>query len=694
MPTTHYRACNLCEAICGLAISVEDEQILSIKGDPDDPLSQGYICPKATALQDIYNDPLRLSKPMKRSADGWQEVTWDEAFDDISQRLQSIQQAHGNNAVGIYAGNPSVHNYGLMTHPNQLFKQLHTQNRFSATSVDQLPHQLLAYLMYGHQFLIPIPDIDHTQFMLILGGNPLASNGSIMTVPNIKKRLKALQARGGKLVVIDPRRTETAAVADQHLFIRPGSDIYLLLALINEIQTLGARPPSHLAYKGLNDALQLCSKVSTQDAAERTGIDASAIKTLAQDLLNADGAACYGRMGVSVQEHGTLCQWAIQIINILTGNLDRVGGTLATAAAFGDIQPGAAGPGNYGRWHSRVRGLPEFGGELPCAAMAEEILTPGDGQIRAMLIQAGNPVLSTPNGRQLDKAFEQLEFMVCFDMYVTETSRHADYILPSTCTLEHDHYDIAFHRFAVRNTSRFNRALFAKKEGALHDWEIFDQLGERFAAKQNKPYKALGDPSALIDMGLKFGAYGDKLSLETLHEHPHGIDLGPLQPSMARRLCTEGAIIDCLPTLIAGGLDALPLDRYNNEQLLLIGKRHIRSNNSWMHDYKRLVKGQRRDQLLVNPNDLKRYGIEDGDQAILRSRTGSEKVSIAASSDLMPGTVCLPHGFGHQRSGRRDGPAKSLEGTSANDLTDDQFLDSLSGNAALNAVPVTLTAIE
>jgi anaerobic selenocysteine-containing dehydrogenase len=692
MPTTHYRACNLCEAICGLAITTEDDQILSIKGDPNDPLSEGYICPKATALQDIQEDPLRLTKPMKRDGDQWQEVEWEDAFDDICKRLHGIQPAHGNNAVGIYAGNPSVHNYGLMTHPNQLFKQLRTQNRFSATSVDQLPHQLLAYLMYGHQFLIPIPDIDKTQFMLILGGNPLASNGSIMTVPNIRKRLQRLQDRGGKLVVVDPRRTETAAIADQHLFVRPGADIYLLMALINEITAMGTKVPQHLSFRGLDEALERCKQVDSATAAKLTGVTAESIHALAKDLLNADGAVCYGRMGVSVQEHGTLCQWAIQIINILTGNLDRVGGTLVTAAAFGDIKPGAIGPGAFGRWHSRVRKLPEFAGELPCAAMAEEILTPGEGQIRAMLVQAGNPVLSTPNGRQLDKAFEQLEFMVCFDMYLTETSRHADYILPSTCTLEHDHYDIAFHRFAVRNTARFNEAIFEKKPGAMHDWEIFDALGERFAALIDKPYKALGDPAALIDMGLQFGAYGSELSLATLREQQHGVDLGPLAPSLDQRLCTEDNQIDCLPELVANGLEALKIPNAADDALLLIGKRHIRSNNSWMHDYNRLVKGNRRDQLLVNPDDLAKHGLNDGDLAVLASRVGDETVTVAASDDLMPGTVCMPHGFGHQREGRRAGRAADLSGTSANDLTDDQFLDALSGNAALNALPVTLRA--
>ncbi|MNZ57088.1 Formate dehydrogenase H [compost metagenome] len=698
--TLHHRACHLCEAICGLTIEITQEpgaepRINSIKGDPLDSFSRGHICPKAVALQDIQNDPDRLRAPHKRVGDSWQAIGWDEAFALAAQKLWAVQQAHGQNAVAVYQGNPSVHNYGLMTHSNYFLGLLKTRNRFSATSVDQLPHHLTSYLMYGHGLLLPIPDIDHTDFMLILGGNPLASNGSIMTVPDVEKRLKAIQARGGKLVVVDPRRSETAAMADQHVFIRPGADAALLCAMLNTLFAEGLERASALPVDGLDEVRMAMAPFTAELMAPLCGVDALVIRQLARDFAAADKAVCYGRMGVSTQAFGTLCHWLVQLINLVSGNLDRVGGALCTQPAV-DLVANTAG-GHFNAWQSRVSGLPEYGGELPVVALAEEMLCEGEGQVRALVTVAGNPVLSTPNGRQLERALDGLEFMLSIDLYINETTRYADLILPSTSALENDHYDTTFNLLAVRNVSRFNRAILPKPEGALHDWEIFVGLAKAYAALSDKPLKPTVPPAQMIDSGLRLGPYGESssfnLSIETLAEYPHGIDLGPLQPNLAGRLKTANQRIQAAPAQILGDLQRFAAQQPAEPgQLLLIGRRHVRSNNSWMHNYHRLVKGKPRHQLLMHPDDLAGRQLQDGQRVRVSSRVGSIEVEVQSCSDLMPGVVSLPHGFGHARAGVRMDIACSQPGASANDLTDERQVDAVSGNAALNGVPVQVVA--
>ncbi|MBG3939850.1 molybdopterin oxidoreductase family protein [Pseudomonas aeruginosa] len=698
--TLHYRACHLCEAICGLAIETESDEggvprIRSIKGDPQDSFSRGHVCPKAVALQDIQDDPDRLRQPLRRVGSEWQPIGWDEAFALVASRLGEIRERHGNDAVAVYQGNPSVHNYGLMTHSNYFLGLLKTRNRFSATSVDQLPHHLVSQQMYGHGLLIPIPDIDHTDFMLVLGGNPLASNGSIMTVPDVEKRLKALKARGGRLVVVDPRRSETAAIADRHLFIRPGQDAALLLGILNTLFEENLGRPTPLPVDGLERVREAVAVFDAESMSVRCGVPAESIRQLARDFAAAERAVCYGRMGVSTQAFGTLCQWLVQLINLVTGNLDRVGGALCTSPAL-DLVASTSG-GHFGRWRSRVSGLPEYGGELPVAALAEEILGEGEGQVRALVTVAGNPVLSTPNGRRLEQALDGLEFMLSIDLYINETTRYADLILPPTAPLEHDHYDTTFNVFAVRNVTRFNEAVLPRPEGALHDWEIFVGLARAFAARNGLELKPTLEPQQMIDLGLRAGAYGDRsehrLSLATLREHPHGIDLGPLRPNLAPRLKTVGQRIQAAPPLFVDDLQrfaAQPLPA--SDQLLLIGRRHVRSNNSWMHNYHRLVKGKPRHQLLMHPRDLEGRGLVDGQRVRVRSRVGSVEVEVAASSEMMPGGVSLPHGWGHARPGVQLAIARAQAGASANDLTDERHLDLLSGNAALNGLPVEVEA--
>jgi anaerobic selenocysteine-containing dehydrogenase len=699
---THYRACHLCEAICGLVIETEGAQILSIKGDKNDPLSRGHICPKATALQDLHEDPDRLRQPLRRVTNAageqeWQVVSWEEALDCAAQGLVAVLEKYGVHAIGVYMGNPSVHNYGMLTHQGELFRHLRTNNRFSATSVDQLPHHLASLWLFGHKLLFPIPDIDHSDYMLMLGANPIASNGSIWTVPDVKKRIKALQARGGKLVLLDPRYTETAELASEHHFITPGTDALFLLAVLNTIFTEGLDDTAHLRdfTLGLDVVRDAIAGFTADFAAPHTGIAAETIRRIAREFARAKAAICYGRMGVSTQAYGALNQWLIQLINIATGNLDKPGGSLFTLPAIDQVS--AVGPGGFGRHHSRVRQLPEFDRELPSAALAEEITTPGENQIRALFTGAGNPVVSTPNGRQLDDALAQLEFMVSLDPYINETTRHAHVILPPTSPLEHDHYDLAFHVNAMRNTTRFSDAVFDKPAGALHDWEIFTQLGNRVAQLLGRDPQPSVAPEQIVDFGLQSGPYAAQgLSLARLRENPSGIDLGPLQPQLPGRLRTSDRLIHCDTPEPLADLQRLraEFDHKNSPRvdklrpLRLIGRRHIRSNNSWMHNYQRLVKGKNRCTLLMHPADLEQRGIAHGSEVTVRSRVGELRVVVESSEQIMPGVVSLPHGYGHDRAGIRMKIAQRHSGVSCNDITDELALDALSGNAAVNGIQV------
>ena len=700
----HYRACHLCEAICGLEITTQGDKVIRIKGDKKDPVSQGYICPKATAIADIHTDPDRIRQPMRKIDGQWHAVSWSEAIDYTAQRIVEVQQNHGDDSMAFFAGNPGVHNYGNMTHGTLLRRAVKTKHHFSATSLDQLPHHLAAYSMYGHQFALPIPDIDRTQTFVMLGGNPLASNGSMMTAPNIVNRLKALQQRGGQLVVIDPRRSETASMANEHIFIKPGTDALLLMAIIHVLFERDWVRLNHLSshIEGLGHVRKAAQTFTPEWASEHTGIDTETIITLARQLSSEPKAVLYGRMGVSVQEFGGLCQWAIQVINLLIGATDSEGGALLTSPAFAYVKPGTPGKGHFDRFRSRVSGLPEFAGELPAVCMAEEILTPGEGQIRGMITIAGNPLISSANTEALEAAFESLDFYVAIDFYINATTRHADVILPPTSPLEHDHYDLAFLRLAVHNSTRYNPAVFDKPEGALDDWEIFNQLSARISELKKHPFKPLPAPIEVIDQGIQRDHYGPEsgsswaLTMEKIKQAPHGIDLGPLQSGMADRVSTESGNIDAAPEIYLNDLRRLE-QRFSGPQthsehdLLLIGRRHIRSNNSWMHNYHRLVKGKPRWQLIMNPADLDARGLQDNDTVTIQSRVGSVTTQVVSSDELMPGVISLPHGWGHQKKGIKMGIASQQEGVNCNRLTDDQFFDALCGNAALNGVPVSVS---
>ena len=720
----HYSTCTLCEAMCGIEVATKGRQILSIKGDKDNPFSQGHICPKASALKDLYDDPDRLKRPVKRVGDNWQEITWEDAFDLIANKLHGIQQEHGEDGVGVYLGNPNAHNMGSILFGPYFYRALKTHNRYSATSVDQLPHHIISRRLFGHMSQIPIPDIDHTQHFMIIGGNPLASNGSIMTVPNVKKRLKGIQKRGGKVVVIDPKRSETADLSCEHHFIRPGSDVLLLLAMLHvlfekQLHSVEALLPY---AEDIMEVEHYVRNFSPEKVSEKTGIQASQIIQLVTDFCEAEAAVCYGRMGASVQAFGTLTQYLIMLFNILTGNLDKRGGMMFTQPAA-DTLP-VAGKGSLGTFTSRVRGLPAFAGEYPVACLAEEILTPGEGQIKAMVIGAGNPVVTTPNAEQLDKAFAQLDFMVAVDFYITETSRHADVILPPVTALERDHYDIVFHNFAVRNFAKYSEAVVDTDADQLTDWQIYLSLAERIDklnGRSTAHYAALWSkqPKGVVDDLLQTGLYGDKrgafqgdvndsdtekegstthgLTLKKLKANPHGIDLGPLQPSLPFALFHENKKINLDFDYFMADIDRVNahfFDKQSHAQpLVLIGRRHIKTNNSWLHNSPRMVKGNNRCTMQLHPDDGAKYGIENGDEVKVKSRVGELTIEAEITDAIMPGVVSIPHGWGHNKKGIKLSVASQHPGVNTNILTDHMQVDELSGNAVLNGVPVELEKV-
>ena len=703
---TRLGVCNLCEAICGLRVTFTDGEVTGIRGNPDDPLSRGHICPKGVSLADVHADPDRLRRPVRRVGTGeevrWEEMEWDEALDLVADRLAATSRAHGRDAIGVYLGNPNAHSLGSATHGTAFVRSLRTRNRFSASSVDQVPHQFLAWQMFGHQLMLPVPDIDRTDLFLVIGANPMASNGSLMTVPDFPNRVRALHERGGRMVVVDPRRTETAKVADEHLFVRPGSDAALLLALVHVLLREDlVRPPAYVDH--VDDLPGLVADFSPELAERVSGVPAADVERLARELAAADRAAVYGRLGVSTHGFGSICQWAVTLLNVLTGNLDREGGVMFPEPAIDTVGRRIVSPGHHDVWRSRVRDLPEFAGELPVSALREEIETPGEGRIRAMVTIAGNPVLSTPDGRRLADALDSLDFMVAIDIYLNETTRHADVVLPVTTALERDQYDLVFHGLAVRNTARFTPALLPKEKGTRHDWEVFGALASRLAARLGKklPLRArlqqrarlAASPRLLLPLLLRGNRYG--LTWRALRRHPEGVDLGPLRPCLPDRLQTKNKRVDLTPALVVDDLARLRASLESSpttaaDELMLIGRRHARDCNSWLHNTDRLTRGKPRHQLLAHPDDLRERGIADGDVVTVSSRVGSVEVECAASEDLMPGVVSLPHGYGHALPGVRLSHASTVPGVSINDLTDPERLD-VSGNAALNGTPVRLS---
>jgi anaerobic selenocysteine-containing dehydrogenase len=706
----HVHTCTLCEASCGILVDEEGGRFVGVRGDPDDPFSRGHVCPKVVGLVDHEHDPERLRRPVVREHDAWREVSWGEAFDRAADGLRAVQRAHGRDAVAVYQGNPTAHNLGLMTWGQVLFRRvLRTKNLYSASSSDQNPQMLAALEMFGAPLVMPVPDLDRTSYLFVIGANPLVSNGSLMTAPDVRGRLRALRERGGRLVVVDPRRTETARVADEHVFVRPGGDAALLasmLAVMFEEELVRLRGLEGIVA-GLDALAEAVRPFVPERTATTTGVEPAVVRRLARELAAAERASVYGRIGVCHQRFGTLASALVWALGIVTGNLDREGGSMFTAPAI-DVEPllRALGMWGYDRFRSRVRGLPELIGELPVATLADEIETPGRGQVRALVVSAGNPVLSAPNGARIERALAGLDFVVAIDGYVNETTRFANVILPPTSGLVRSHYDLALATLAVRDVAKYAEGCRPRADDERHDWEIAIELASRLVpgGAVLRPLLRRLPPERLLDVGLRigehgaglFGARGDGLTLAKLRASPHGIDLGALRPRLPGALRTDDRKIHLASPRIVGELAALrdELAQVQERGLVLVGRRQLRSNNSWMHNSERLVRGKPRCTLMVHPDDAATRGLASGAIAEVRSRVGSIRVPVEITDEIMRGVVSLPHGFGHDRPGVRESVAVAHAGASINDVTDDRLLDRLSGNAAFSGVPVDVRAVE
>ncbi|MFC0560991.1 molybdopterin oxidoreductase family protein [Halalkalibacter alkalisediminis] len=737
----HYRTCPLCEATCGLEIHTKRNEVVDIKGDKQDPFSRGYLCPKGYRLDKLYADPDRMRKPMIRVGEKWREVSWGEAFEEVKRGLGSIIGQHGRDAVATYLGNPNVHHLAGMIYMPMFLRALGSKNRYSASTMDQIPKQLTAELMFGSDFSIPIPDIDRTDYFFVLGANPLVSNGSLMTAPNMRKRLKELQKRGGKLVVIDPVKTVTAKLADEHHFIIPGTDAYLLIGIL---QTLFAEKLVNVSEEhinGLEDVRKAVEPFEPEVVAAKCGIEARTIRRFAREIAKVKRAIVYGRMGTSTQVYGTLNSWLIDVINTVTGNLDSEGGVMFTNPAAASKHGGGKRKKEirFGRFHSRVRKRPEVLGELPISCLAEEIQTKGDGQIKALVTIAGNPVLSAPNGEKMIEAIGQLDFMVSVDCYLNETTRHANVLLPAPSALERSHYDLSFYQLSVRNIAHFSKTVFELPEGQLDEWEVLlhltaavmdQEVGDDpvsylddFACKQliNKECSKVDSPLAekdpkelfnqlsqrrgperILDFLLRTGEYGDffdeqseGLSLSKLEEeHPHGLDLGPLKPRIPQILSTPSGKIELAPKLLVADVERLKTDlALNEKQLLLVSRRHLQSNNSWMHNIKELTKGGNRCTLQIHPADAARYHLSNGHLAEVKSVAGMIEVAVDITDDVMEGVVSLPHGWGHHLTGIQLSNGQKQAGVNSNRLSDERLVDPVSGNAVFNGIPVSVSCL-
>jgi anaerobic selenocysteine-containing dehydrogenase len=695
--TTAYRTCPFCEATCGLAITLDGDRVEQVRGDAEDVFSKGFLCPKGVALKAFHEDPARLRAPLVKQPGGaFAEATWDEAFALIAERLPAIQAAHGRDAVGAYIGNPSVHSLDGQVYGRVLLKALQTKNVFSASTVDQYPKQAAAAHMFGGGLVVPVPDLDRTDYLLMLGANPAASNGSLMTAPDVRGRLAAIRARGGRVVVVDPRRTRSAKLAGEHLWIRPGADALFLFALVHVLVAEGLTAPGeHLA--GVEVVEGHAADFSPEAVEPATGVPAETTRRIARELAAAPRAAVYGRIGTTTQAFGTTASWLVDVVNALTGNLDRPGGAMFALPATSKRGTGTGRGARFGRWTSRVRGAPEIFGELPVACLAEEIETPGDGRIRAMITVAGNPIVSTPNSERLRAAFDSLDFMVSVDVYLNETTRRADVILPAPSHLERPHYDLALYGFAVRNVANYSPPVLEKPAGTPDEWETLlrlaaiaggagpdadvaaldDMVAADAAARAGvEPDPARRGPARVVDAMLRGGPYG--LSLADLEAAPHGIDLGPLEPRLPEVLRTPSGRVELAPPALVADVDRLhaAMTAPANGGMVLIGRRHLRSNNSWMNALGPLAKGPNRCTALVNPADAERLGVADGDTVRVRSRTGAIELPAELTDDLMPGVVSIPHGWEHANS---------------NVLADEQLVEPLTGTAILNGIPVELT---
>ena len=733
--TVHHRICPFCEACCGLEITVAEGRVKRIRGHAGDPFSGGYLCPKGVALKDLHEDPDRLRQPLIKRDGRFVEASWVEAFAEIERRLPPIIAKHGADAVALTLGNPVVHKAGLMLYTPRLGRALGSKNVFSASTLDQMPKHLSSGLMFGDFLSIPVPDIERTDLLLMLGANPMVSNGSLWTVPNFRDKAKAMRARGGRLIVVDPRRTETARASDQHIFIRPGGDVFLLLGMVHtlfaeKLVRLNRLEP-HVA--GMDALQQAVAAFAPERTSSRCGIPAETIRTLARTLAAAEHAAVYGRIGTCTQEYGTLCSWLIDVLNILTGHFDEPGGSMfPKAAAFQANTMGKPGTGKgivTGRRKSRVSGAPEVLGEFPTSCLAEEIETPGEGQIKALISVSSNPALSSPNGTRLGSALDKLDFMVSVDVYLNETTRHADVILPGTSPLEDSHYDVAFSQLSYRNHARYSAPVMPRAAGQPEEWQILlrligivqgkgaaanihqiddellaEDLRRTAGAQADKIFQALSPRRGverLLDLGLRTGPYGDQfgakpegLNLDKVAAAKTGLDLGPLGPRVPEVLRTPSGKIEIAPQMLLDDLQRPAADLARTAPgLVIVGRRQTHCGNSWMSNLPVLSKGAAQCTALVNPTDAARLGLEDGSRARIAHGSNAIEVDVEITDEMMPGVISLPHGWGHDQPGSRLEVAVLNPGANLNALMDENRRDPLSGNAVLSGVEVQMQAV-
>jgi anaerobic selenocysteine-containing dehydrogenase len=706
---THVSQCTLCEAHCGIHVTVTDGKVSRIEGNPDDVFSKGYICPKATAMGALHNDPDRLRTPMRRVGTNFEPIGWDEAFAEIGTRLRRIRSEHGSRAVGMYLGNPAAHSsgaaYGLM-----LRAALLTPNFFSASSIDQMPHEYAAWRVFGSNLLLPITDIDRTQRLVIIGANPAVSNGSLSIMPGAKRRIKAIRERGGKVVVIDPRRTETARMADQHVSVRPGGDAYLLLAMLHVLINENLCDTAALAHMstGLDDLARLVADASPEAAAQRAGVAAETIRTLAREHAAAESAAIYARIGICQQETGTLVSWLVMVLNTVTGNLDRAGGTMFSTPIADLPRVAKHIPVGHGAWTDRSGRYQSFRSELPAVTMADEILTPGDGQVRAMITYAGNPVSSIPQKGRLAEALASLELYVAVDMYVTETTRHADFILPPVSPLEREDVGLLTTVFSVRNNVRYQHRSFVPPAGALEDWEILSRLTfellpaplRQLTAPLRTRLIEFANPLRMAAVALATGPYGrirkgrKGKTMNDLRSSAGGLDLGPLEPRLRKVIATRDRKVALAPAefIEAAGrlLNTTTSEPDREFDLQLIGRRQLRSNNSWLHNVPSMTGGSNKCTVLMHPSDADARRLAQGDMVRVTSAVGSIELPLDVSDDIRSGTVAVPHGWGHRNTGWRH--ANTLSGANVNDLHDPDVVDAFTGTAAVNNTWVRVSA--
>ncbi|MBY0400614.1 molybdopterin-dependent oxidoreductase [Myxococcota bacterium] len=732
------RSCPTCEACCGLRVHVDREKqaIVRIDGDPDDFRSRGYLCPKSQAMKAVYEDPDRIKRPLRKRADGsFEEIGWDEAFAYAAQKLRLIREQYGPQAVGVFIGEPTGHNLGALLYTTLFMRALETPRAFSSATMDQFPKNVTLKLMYGDGWMFVIPDVKRTDLFICMGGNPVVSQGSLMGTPDVPGVLTAIRKRGGRVVVIDPRRTETAELADEHLFIRPGTDAYFLAAMIQVFFAEGLVDLGRFAEftDGVEKVRALCQDFTPEAVAGVTGIDAGTTRRLAREYARTQKAALYGRIGTCTQEFGTLASWLLDVAAILTGHFDEEGCMMFPRPAAGQSEPGEPNPPMaIGPYRTIARGLPTIDGQLPAGAMAEEIeeKSAGGQRMRALLTAAANPVLSAPNGNRLAEALGELDFMVSVDIYLNETTSHADLILPTTVSVEEENFDFTYATTCSHNYARWSPAIFEPAPDAKPHWEVLMRLveaatgvtleqldeamvggiaasvvhpGGRCEGRTVEELKAaIGDergPLRILDLMLRAGPYGDRfqpgkpgLSLKGLRDVGGLVDLGPLKPRLPEALKTPGRRIDLAPDYVTADvprLRAALADAKRADRLLLVGRRQVRNMNTWLHNAQVLAKGRERCTLLVHPDDARRFGLEHGGKARVRSRSGEIVTQVEVSDEMMQGTVSLPHGFGHTRPGSRTQIATKLQpGANANQLTDELPLDVPSGTHIANGIPV------